>query len=58
MPKLAGEWQLNKDLSDDPRQKMQQARADSSGGQTIPTDMEEVAIRVAKTAKAAGKVAG
>lgn len=32
LPKLAGQWQVNKDLSDDPRQKMQEARADSSGG--------------------------
>jgi hypothetical protein len=31
-PKLAGQWQLNKDQSDDPRQKMQAARGDSSGG--------------------------
>jgi hypothetical protein len=30
--KLAGQWQLNKDQSDDPRQKMQQARGDSDGG--------------------------
>jgi hypothetical protein len=32
-PKLAGHWQLNKDQSDDVRQKMQAARADSGGGQ-------------------------
>ena len=32
-PKLAGHWQLNKDQSDDVRQKMQAARGDSSGGQ-------------------------
>jgi hypothetical protein len=31
-PKLAGQWQLNKDQSDDPRQKMQAARGDSGGG--------------------------
>jgi hypothetical protein len=31
-PKLAGQWQLNKDQSDDPRQKMQEARGDSGGG--------------------------
>jgi hypothetical protein len=31
-PKLAGHWQLNKDQSDDVRQKMQAARGDSSGG--------------------------
>jgi hypothetical protein len=30
-PKLAGQWQLNKDQSDDPRQKMQAARGDSTG---------------------------
>jgi hypothetical protein len=30
-PKLAGQWQLNKDQSDDPRQKMEAARGDSSG---------------------------
>ncbi|MFY9731694.1 MAG: hypothetical protein WB723_09610 [Candidatus Acidiferrales bacterium] len=32
-PKLAGHWQLNKDQSDDVRQKMQAARGDSGGGQ-------------------------
>ena len=32
-PKLAGHWQLNKEQSDDVRQKMQAARGDSSGGQ-------------------------
>jgi hypothetical protein len=32
-PKLAGHWQLNKDQSDDVRQKMQAARGDSAGGQ-------------------------
>jgi hypothetical protein len=32
VPKLAGQWQLNKDQSDDPRQKMQEARGDSAGG--------------------------
>ena len=32
-PKLAGHWQLNKDQSDDMRQKMQAARGDSGGGQ-------------------------
>jgi hypothetical protein len=31
-PKLAGQWQLNKDQSDDPREKMQAARGDSGGG--------------------------
>jgi len=31
-PKLAGHWQLNKDQSDDVRQKMQAARGDSGGG--------------------------
>src|ERR1700746_2101137 len=31
-PKLAGHWQLNKDQSDDVRQKMQAARGDSAGG--------------------------
>jgi hypothetical protein len=31
--KLAGQWQLNKDQSDDPRQKMQAARGDSGGAQ-------------------------
>ena len=31
--KLAGQWQLNKDQSDDPRQKMQTARGDSGGAQ-------------------------
>jgi hypothetical protein len=31
-PKLAGHWQLNKDQSDDVRQKMQAARGDSSEG--------------------------
>ena len=31
-PKLAGHWQLNKDQSDDVRQKMQAARGDSSDG--------------------------
>src|ERR1700690_2612885 len=31
-PKLAGEWELNKDQSDDPREKMQAARGDSGGG--------------------------
>jgi hypothetical protein len=31
-PKLAGHWQLNKDQSDDLRQKMQAARGDSGGG--------------------------
>ena len=30
-PKLAGHWQLNKDQSDDVRQKMQAARGDSGG---------------------------
>lgn len=30
-PKLAGSWTLNKDLSDDPRQKMQQAMGNSGG---------------------------
>src|ERR1700733_12906862 len=32
-PKLAGHWQLNKDQSDDVRQKMQAARGDSGAGQ-------------------------
>ena len=32
-PKLAGHWQLNKEQSDDVRQKMQEARGDSGGGQ-------------------------
>jgi hypothetical protein len=32
-PKLAGQWQLNKDQSDDPREKMQAARGDSGGGE-------------------------
>lgn len=32
-PKLTGHWQLNKDQSDDVRQKMQAARGDSGGGQ-------------------------
>jgi hypothetical protein len=31
-PKLAGHWQLNKDQSDDVRQKVQAARGDSGGG--------------------------
>jgi hypothetical protein len=31
-PRLAGQWQLNKDQSDDPREKMQAARGDSGGG--------------------------
>ncbi|MGH9747844.1 MAG: hypothetical protein ACRD59_17250 [Candidatus Acidiferrales bacterium] len=31
-PKLAGQWQLNKDQSDDPREKMQAARGESGGG--------------------------
>lgn len=31
-PKLAGHWQLNKDQSDDVRQKLQAARGDSGGG--------------------------
>src|ERR1700744_428699 len=30
-PKLSGHWQLNKDQSDDVRQKMQAARGDSGG---------------------------
>lgn len=30
--KLAGQWQLNKDQSDDPRQKMKEARDDSGSG--------------------------
>jgi hypothetical protein len=29
---LSGTWKLNKDLSDDPQQKMKEARDDSSGG--------------------------
>jgi hypothetical protein len=32
-PSLAGNWTLNKDQSDDPRQKMQAARGNSGGGQ-------------------------
>ncbi len=32
-PSLAGTWKLNKDQSDDPRQKMQQAMANSGEGQ-------------------------
>jgi hypothetical protein len=32
-PKLAGHWQLNRDQSDDVRQKMQAARGGSGGGQ-------------------------
>jgi|SRR5580658_413264 hypothetical protein len=32
-PSLAGTWKLNKDQSDDPRQKMQQAMGNSGGGQ-------------------------
>lgn len=31
-PKMAGHWQLNKERSDDVRQKMQAARSDSGGG--------------------------
>ena len=31
-PKLAGQWTLNKDQSDDPRQKMQQAMANNGEG--------------------------
>ena len=31
-PKLSGQWQLNKDQSDDPREKMQAARGESGGG--------------------------
>lgn len=31
-PKIAGTWKLNKDQSDDPRQKMRQAMGDSGGG--------------------------
>ena len=33
-PKLAGHWQLNKEQSDDIRQKMQAARGDSGGGES------------------------
>src|SRR5271155_3407039 len=32
-PSLAGTWKLNKDQSDDPRQKMQQAMGNSGDGQ-------------------------
>lgn len=32
-PSLAGTWKLNKDQSDDPRQKMQQAMGNAGGGQ-------------------------
>jgi hypothetical protein len=32
-PSLAGTWKLNKDQSDDPRQKMQEAMGNSGGGQ-------------------------
>lgn len=32
-PSLAGSWKLNKDQSDDPRQKMQQAMGNAGGGQ-------------------------